>query len=323
MKRSFYRIFLTLFLLCTVCLLAACNAPAKTEDSGYPEKPGQSYENPMDPPEKMETDNSLLASDISNPSEEQTEKIIKNVSLVMQTKKYDDAISLLRQSVAALGGYEESLRVNGRSYQSNGYYTRNAEMTIRIPAERLDDFLSQVGKNPILNVTEQTESAANVTAQYYDIQARIAVLESERSAYEAMLEKAEDIAYVLEIKQRMYDVIEELEAYRTKLRYYDNKVSYSTVNLVLNEVVEYTPVTDQAPSFGQRLSQAFVTGWKNFSVAFQVISVGLVYALPLLLIIGLLLTVSILLSRRSLRRRIKRNQAAKGENPVDAGKHPQ
>ncbi len=307
MKRSLLTAILAVLLLCSVCLLCACNKGTASGDN-------YDYENPATPPEKSDSEDFFSETGKSETPAERAEKIIKDVSLTLQTKKYDDALSALRDSVAALGGFEESLRASGRSYGSDGYYTRHAAMTVRIPAEKLDEFLNQVGKNAILNVVDRSETATNVTTQYYDIESRIAVLESERAAYEAMLEKSEDVAYVLEIKGRLYDVIEEIEAYRTKLRYYDSKVAYSTVNITLNEVVEYTQVSDQMPSFGERLSRAFVTGWKNFATAFQAISVGLVYALPLWLVIGLITAGAILLSRRSLRRRIARQAKLKASD---------
>ena len=106
--------------------------------------------------------------------------------------------------------------------------------------------------------------------------------------YEEMLKKSDDVNYLLKIKDRLYNVIEEIESYKTQLRVYDNKVAYSTVTMTLDEVVEYTPITTPKDSFGTRVSSAFRESWKNFADGCEALFVGLVYSLPTLIVIAVL-----------------------------------
>ena len=69
-------------------------------------------------------------------------KLIKNVDMNVETREYDKLLSAVENKVTELGGYIESLDAyNGSSYY-NYRSTRNANMTIRIPKDRLDDFLN-------------------------------------------------------------------------------------------------------------------------------------------------------------------------------------
>ena len=214
------------------------------------------------------------------------EKIIKNVSIAAQTKEYEKAIDGILSALAQYGGYEESLSSSGKSFYSNDYYTRTARMTLRVPSENLDKFLGEVGS--LINVTNQSSSQANVTSQYYDTKARLEVLESERLAYEEMLKMAKDVYEVLEIKDRLYKTIEEIEANKTQLNVYDNKVSFSTVTINLDEVREYVEVPTAKITFGERIANSFKQSWRNFADGFQNFTVWLVGAIPTLLVLAVI-----------------------------------
>ena len=228
-------------------------------------------------------------------------KIIKTVNMNTETKEYDKAISELDRLITENGGFVESSSANGQSLDYNGVYRRSAKYTIRIPAEKLNDFLS--ASQQLLNVTYSHSTSENITAEYYDIQSRLEVLRTERDALNAMLEKATDVDSMLSIRDRLYNVIEEIESYETRLRVYDSLVSYSTVHMTVDEVVEYTKVQVEEPTWGERLVEAFKESWEDFADGFQDFTVGFLYAIPTLLVLGAIAAVVVLILRNAIRRR--------------------
>lgn len=214
------------------------------------------------------------------------EKIIKNVSMSAQTKEYEKSLDGILSALAQHGGYEESVTSSGKSYYSSDYYTRTARMTLRVPSENLDKFLSEVGN--LINVTSQSSSQSNVTSQYYDTKARIEVLEAERVAYEEMLKMAKEVSEVLEIKDRLYKTIEEIEANKTQLNIYDSKVAFSTVTITLDEVREYVEVPTAKATFGERIAKTFKDSWTNFANGFQNFVVWFVGAIPTLIVLAVI-----------------------------------
>lgn len=294
MKRN-KLVVLSLITLVLCLILAACGAGKAELDDAYAENVAGGYFDKVE----MEADGDLSygmdggytktpaeMESPSNDTSQYTEKVIRNVTMYSETREFDRALEDLRASVASLGGYEQSVNVTGKSYHSSAQYCRTARMTLRLPAERLDEFLGIVGN--LVNITSQTMNSTNVTAEYYDMEARISVLENERDAYEEMLKKSDDVNYLLQIKNRLYNVIEEIESYKTQLRVYDNKVAYSTVTMTLDEVVEYTPITTPKDSFGSRIATAFRESWKDFADGCEALFVGLVYSLPTLIVIAVL-----------------------------------
>ena len=298
MKRT--RIFTLGILSLVLCLiLGACGAAKADMDEWYVADVGNGYFEKVE----MEADIALPEKDMASgmdggyvgaPTEDSmasdasqyAEKVIRNVNMYAESRDFDRALEEIRASVAFLGGYEQSVNVTGKSYHSSTQYCRTARMTLRIPAESLDAFLGEVGE--LVNVTSETMSSTNVTAEYYDMEARISVLESEKAAYEEMLKKSDDVTYLLKIKDRLYDVIEEIEAYKTQLRVYDNKVAYSTVTMTLDEVIEYTPIVTPRDSFGTRIAKAFRESWQNFADGCESFFLGLVYSLPTILLLGVI-----------------------------------
>ncbi|MBQ3230648.1 MAG: DUF4349 domain-containing protein, partial [Clostridia bacterium] len=125
----------------------------------------------------------------------------------------------------------------------------------------------------------------DVTLEYYDIESRMKTLEAKKAALEKMLEQATSLSDIRTIQDDLYEVIADIEAYRSKLNLFDSKVSYSTVELTIIEVVEYTEVKEEEPSFGERISETFKESWQGFWEFCQDFAVFLVGAMPALLIL--------------------------------------
>lgn len=330
MKTKKLTLALTLVLL--FALVATACAAGNKDFASDAMKPGAAYDSdmPMESPEygydasyneigkyPTPTPPTTPDSPIVGDAATMSEKIIRTVTMDAQTKEYDKAVDEIRAAVVRMGGFEETFRSTGRSYYQNGVYSRSAYMVLRLPAEQLDAFLSEVGG--MINVLSQNVSANNVTGEYYDIQTRIGVLQSERDAYEEMLKQSMDVDYLLKIKDRLYNVIEEIEAYQTRLKLLDSKVSYSTVTVSLAEVVEYTPVVYEEPTFGERVKEAFVTSWENFGKGCQNFAVWFVEAVPTLLILAAVATVVIVIVVK-LNRKHRRPAPAKTEDVAKSDK---
>lgn len=233
------------------------------------------------------------------------EKLIVTVTLRAQTKEYETALSEIRGALSSLGGYEESFSSNGRSYGSSSSYCRSAYLTVRIPSEKLNAFLSEVGE--LVNVVNEQVGRVNATEEYYDLAARVRVLEEEQAAYETMLGKAEKVEEILLIKDRLYNVISEIESSKTRMKVIDSRASYSTVHLTLEEVVDYEVVTTPKTTFGARIAKAFTRSWKNFAEGFQDFVVWFIGAIPTLLVLAVIgagITAVAVISNRRLKKRL-------------------
>ena len=291
-------------LLLTAAVLASCSSEAPLNGSGSSPSKGESYEaDGMEGQSPSETPEGALAGDYER-------KIIRTVKMTCETKAYDDATTVIMSALTSHGGYVEASSSKGTGYDDVKGSERTASYTFRVPAERLDAFLEALRVDGGIRILSQDATSNEITATYYDTVSRLETLEAEKDSLTAMLAgftDYSDISNMLKVQERLYDVIEEIEALQTKLNLYDGQVAMSTVYLTLHEVITYTEVVKPDPTFGERLEKAFKDSWADFGEGCQDFAVWFVEAFPTLLVLavigGVVATVAIILSRRAAKRR--------------------
>ena len=232
-------------------------------------------------------------------------KLIKTVELTTETEDLDQLLGIITARVAELGGYVENQRVyNGSAYAS--YRSRSATMTIRIPADRLEDFVDHVAEKT--NIVSRYAYIDDVTLTYVATESRVEALQAEHDRLLELMEKAETMSDLLEVEARLTDVRYELENVTSQLNVLKNQVSYGTVRLNVDEVVEYTPVEEE--TFWQRVSGGFMDSLEGIGDGIVEATVFVLANLPYLLIIAAAITVFIILVKRSIRKK----KAKKSEN---------
>lgn len=225
-------------------------------------------------------------------------KLIKTVELTAETEDLDALLTAIAGRVSELGGYIENQRVyNGSAYAS--YRSRSASLTIRIPADRLDGFVDHVAENT--NIVSRYAYIDDVTLTYVATESRVKALQAEESRLLELMDKAENLTDLLQVEARLTDVRYELESVTNQMNVLKNQVSYGTIHLNVDEVVEYTPVAEE--TFWQRISGGFVDSLEEIGDGIVEVTVFVLANLPYFVLIGAGITVLIILVRRSVRKR--------------------
>ena len=227
-----------------------------------------------------------------------SQKLIRTVSISAETEDLDGLLAELTGQITALGGYTEYQNIyNGSSYQS--YHSRSAELTVRIPADRLSDFLTQV--EGFSNVISKTESVDDVTLRYTDTQSRMEALQAEHDRLVELMDQAETMADLLEIEARLTDVRYELESVTSALRVLDNQVTYATIELYIDEVEVLTEVEE--PTVWQRITTGLIRNLENLWEFLVDLFVWIIVCSPQLLLLAGIATLIVWLCRRAARKR--------------------
>ena len=233
-------------------------------------------------------------------TDETAQKIIYNASLSMESTDFDAARETLMAAVEANDAWMESASVYGTEKE----HDRSADYTVRVPVDNYRAFLAAVGEaGSVRNVSENAE---NITSSYIDVQARLTALEAQRTRLNELADQAETTADLLEIESQLSDVQYQLENYTRQLRNMDQQVSYSTVDIYLQEVVTLTPT---GVTFTERIADAFGGGWDAFVGFVQGLVIALVYLWPVVLI-----AVAVLAALRFWRKR--HPKAPKAPKPI-------
>ena len=225
-------------------------------------------------------------------------KLIKNVTMEVETKEYDALIQSVQVQISAVGGYIQNSSMRG---SGNNRY---ASVTARIPADALEAFCT--GVSEISNVVMRSENTSDVTLSYYDMESHMKALRSEYDTLIGILEKCTDLKDVISVQSRITEVLYQIESYKTQLNNYDNLVAYSTVNLYINEVQRETIVTER--TLGNRISDGFMRTIDDIVDDIQDMTVDIIAASPYILIWAVII-IALFLSVRGMIRRRKRRIA--------------
>ena len=285
--------FLSL-LLCAALLLGltACGGSAKSE-AMYSAGAMAEEAAPMEAPMAADNAASLKGSQSGSTTLPEGRKWIITIDMNVETDDLDTLMTDLDQKINALGGYVEDQNIhNGSNYASRRY--RNANLTIRIPDEKVDQFTSEV--SGIANVVSQNLRREDITLQYVATSSRVTALETEETRLLELLAEAENMSDLLEIEARLTDVRYELERHASQLRLYDNQVDYATIYLNISEVQEYTPVEE--PTFFERIQTTFSNALEGLGDSIVNITVFLVGNSPYLLTFGLIGFLAVKLTKR-------------------------
>lgn len=213
----------------------------------------------------------------------QDRKLIRKIHMSAETEDMDALLAHIDQRVGQLEGYIEARDIyNGSAY--SGSRNRSATLTIRIPADKLDGFVQQIGE--VSNIISNKETSDDVTLKYTDMESRLKVLRTEEERLLAFMEEAKSVSEMLEIEKRLTEVQAQLDSLTSQLKVYDNLVDYGTIYLSVEEVEQYTEVPEKDPTMWQRISTGFVNSAKNVWGFLKGVVVVLIVGLPYLALVA-------------------------------------
>lgn len=306
-------------ILVTLCMLAAllagCGGASKSTQAfdAAAAAPAEAANGAYYDMESAKSEDGGLTGDTDSTVLPEGRKWIITVNMSAETEDLDALMEALNGKISGLGGYvEDQDSYNGSMYSSRRY--RSASLTVRIPAQRVDEFTEEM--SGIANVVSTNLSREDITLSYVATESRVKALQTEEARLLELMEQAETMADLLEIESRLTDVRYELENRASQLRLYDNQVDYATIYLSIDEVQEYTPVEE--PTVWERISGGFVSSVKGVGNGLLDLLVWVLAKSPYLVILGgVTVGVVVLVKKRKVRKAEKK--AAK-QNPTEESK---
>lgn len=241
-------------------------------------------------------------------------KLIRTATLFVETDSFDSLLELLPQQAADLGGYVEQSEVSGNSMHQNRPVPRYASLTIRIPSNQLDSFLTIVEEHS--NVTSHSESTQDITLQYSDLESRKKSLTVEQERLWELLDQADSLDSVIALEERLSEIRYQLESLESQMRIYDNQTSYSTVYLDIQELAQGDGFTPTEPeTFLHRVQNGLSRNLKSLKEGAVSLLVAVITLSPFWLPLLILAAAVFWLIRRTSRRKkdISEPQQDKGD----------
>lgn len=223
------------------------------------------------------------------------DKVIKTVDVSYKTVHYEDTISYIMEVVSKYKAYieysYESTYSQGDSVSNarNREY-RNMNYTFRVPTKDLEAFLKDIEGAQAVKVSEQV-GAQDVTQMYRDTETRIKVLEKKESRLNELLEQADTIDQIIQIENSLSDTISEREQLQSQLDSFDDLIDYTAVHMTIEERQRISSRSGDSIPFWERVKEALLDSLFVFYYWVQDAFIWLIYAVPFLIIIGIILFV--------------------------------
>lgn len=217
----------------------------------------------------------MLSGDLALSTER---KVIQTAHLVLIIEKLDAAVDSLQKTVQECRGFVQ----NSNMFRHDS--GRGAHYTLRIPAAQLNNVLAQLEK--LGDVQNKGTTGQDITEEYVDTDARCRNLVRQEERLLSILEQAGTVEDILQVENQLERVRGEIEALTGRLRYLDNQVELSTVEVELRERARSVSMVQLADEDGliKRLNRAF-TASLNLLLSFASNAVvWLVAALPFIVV---------------------------------------
>ncbi|MDR6513977.1 DUF4349 domain-containing protein [Chryseobacterium camelliae] len=210
---------------------------------------------------------------LRTPVEAISKKIIKNGEMRIQVtdiRKAQDQVNAIIQKNKAYIQKEEF---------RNTDTDETLNIMVRVPHQGFDALVNSFSDG-VGAVLSKNISSDDVTEEYTDVSIKLANKRIYLEKYRDMLKSAKTTKDMLEIQENIRELEDEIDVSEGKLRFIDDRVNYSTLDLSLYKEKVRTSATSNI-GFGSRFGDSLTEGWNTFVSFF----LGLISLWPFLLLI--------------------------------------
>ena len=159
------------------------------------------------------------------------QQLIKEGSINFETHDIAETRQHIESLVQKYGAYisqEDERASSSRIYQN---------MTVRIPKAHFDVFVTELSGG-VKKIDEKSVTVQDVTEEFIDSTARLAVKKETEQGYLRLLKQAKTIKDILDIQNELQDIRSDIESIEGRLRYLKNSVNFSTLHINMYQQIE-------------------------------------------------------------------------------------
>jgi len=212
-------------------------------------------------------------------------KVIYRADLVMKVEQFKTAQEELMNAIHLGGAYVLQFSDSRNADEIGATYV------IKVPSEGFSSFLEKLQKIESLKF-EREVNGNDVTEEFVDLDARLNAKKTVEARLLSFMDKATKTDDLVTFSNQLAQVQEEIEQIKGRIRYLDQNVAFSTVNLRLYQSSGLEPPKEPQgeKSFGQRLEDALSGSAKvlrQFGEWLLVVIAALLPVLAVVAVIGL------------------------------------
>ncbi|MBT29300.1 MAG: hypothetical protein CMO01_06525 [Thalassobius sp.] len=216
---------------------------------------------------------------ISEQSTPENRKMIWSAKMEFQVKDVTASTDVLSKICKEHGGFISKMNMSSTKYQKSNH------LQIRVNNENFSPLVKQLQSESIFTSNLEINSK-DVTEEFVDIESRLKTKKDVRDRYiDILRNKTGDVKDVIEAEEAIRKITEEIEAKEGRLRYLTDKVSFSTIDLVIFQKVSFTEEPNvYVKPYYEKVLDALENGW-SFVTGFILFMLNM---WPLLILLAVL-----------------------------------
>ena len=253
------------------------------------------------------------ASAAQNSDPGQKRMVRKSASINVQVMDPLAAAQEVIDLTEKMGGFVVSSS-SSQEYYSGDIYLPRAELSIRVPSERLLEmltFIENLTTDTAKYVSNKRIYGVDITSEYVDTQSRLTSLEKTRDKLYEIMDTAKNAEEALEVYNHIADVESDIEVYKGQIKYMEESVALSSIDIKINAIKPAPIQTVQKWNPGEAVKDAFESLLESGKDIIEWLIYFIIAVLPVLAILALPVVLVIWLIRRAIRK----NKAKKLSEP--------
>ena len=194
--------------------------------------------------------------DIEKPEIPADRKIIWNADLEFQVKDLDESTKDISKLCSKYNAFISHMNLTSSNYEVSN------RITIRVDNEHFNKLINDIkGTSTFIRKIEIKSN--DVTEEFIDIESRLKTKKDVRERYiDILRNRSGEIKDVIAAEDAIRKITEEIEAKEGRLRYLQDKVSQSTIDLEIYQKVDFQsePETFEK-GFFTKAKESLETGW--------------------------------------------------------------
>ena len=193
---------------------APAQPPASSAASAQPAQPSA--------PPAIRTDLEVFDLDSVQASLVQRQRvIIRTVDMEMVVDDVARAVDEVAEAARAFGGWTVS---------ANRASTHRGTVSVRVPAQSLEDAVFAIRRVGV-KVTSENTNSQDVTDEYVDSQSRLTSLRATERSLLALFERADDVEKALAVQERLAELQATIETILGRIRLMEETAAFSLINV--------------------------------------------------------------------------------------------
>ena len=243
--------------LCILVLFLAACAPAATQSAPQASDSFSGSREAGAPPSAPEPGKAVASNAVSDVTTNAgpDRLVIRNADLSIVVKDPAQSMDAIAKLAKDMGGFTVTSNLY-KSTNRSGASIPQANITVRVPADKLDEALGKIKamvQNKDTDILNESVSGQDVTKEYTDLNSRLTNLQNAEKQLQNIMDEATKTEDVLNVYNQLVSIREQIEVLKGQIKYYEDSAALSAIAVTLQSTGAVEPLS--------------IGGWRPVGVA--------------------------------------------------------